>query len=318
MNRKILFSATLVPAFALAWAAASASAQQGDAPFRIAETGKSFSRLSEAVAAIGDAQGTILIAPGTYTECAIQQAGHVAFRAEVPGRVIFDGGICEGKAALVLRGRSAAVDGIIFQRMMVADKNGSGIRLEKGNLTVTRSIFRNSEQGILTAADPRGQIIIDQTTFSGLGRCDGGFACAHSIYIGDYGSLTVTRSRFERGNGGHYVKSRSAQATIQNNAFDDSRGKATNYMIDLPAGASGVIDKNIFLQGADKENFSAFIAIAAEGKTHESAGLAISGNDAAIAPGVDRNTIFVADWSGDRLMLGANRLGRGLSPFEKR
>jgi hypothetical protein len=170
----------------------------------------------------------------------------------------------------------------------------------------------------LTAADPSGEIVIDQSTFSGLGRCDGGYSCAHSIYIGDYGALTVTRSRFERGNGGHYVKSRAARAIIQNNAFDDTRGKATNYMIDLPAGASGMIDKNVFVQGADKENYSAFIAIAAEGKVRSSAGLAISGNDASIAPGVDRNTIFVADWSGDRLTLGANRLGRGLSPFEKR
>jgi hypothetical protein len=89
-------------------------------------------------------------------------------------------------------------------------------------------------------------------------------------------------------------------------------------MIDLPAGASGIIDKNVFVQGADKENYSAFVAISAEGKVHSSAGLAISGNDASIATGVDRNTVFVADWSGDRLALGANRLGRGLSPFEKR
>jgi hypothetical protein len=299
-------------------ATASASAQSNNAPFVVAETGQGFGTLAQAVAAIGDRQGTIQIAPGTYTECAIQAAGHISYRAELAGKVIFDGGICEGKAALVLRGRSAAVDGIVFQRMAVKDRNGAGIRLEKGNLAVTRSIFRNSEQGILTAADTSGEIVIDQSTFSGLGRCDGGFSCAHSIYIGEYGSLTVTRSRFERGNGGHYVKSRAARAIIQNNAFDDTRGKATNYMIDLPAGASGIIDKNIFVQGADKENFSAFIAVAAEGKVHDSAGLAVSGNDASIATGVDRNTIFLADWSGDRLMLGANRLGRGLSPFEKR
>jgi hypothetical protein len=308
---------SLILSFAVITVATSAIAQSGGA-FQVAESGRSYSRLADAVAAIGDGQGTVLIAPGTYQECAIQQAGHISFRAETPGQVIFDGGICEDKAALVLRGRSAAIDGIIFQRMAVKDKNGAGIRLEKGNLTVTRSIFRNSEQGILTAADPSGQIIIDQSTFSGLGRCDGGYSCAHSIYIGDYGSLTVTRSRFERGNGGHYVKSRAGRAIIQNNAFDDTRGKATNYMIDLPAGASGIIDKNVFVQGADKENYSAFIAVAAEGKVHNSAGLAISGNDASIAAGVNRNTIFVADWSGDRLALGANRLGRGLSPFEKR
>jgi Right handed beta helix region len=296
----------------------AAPAQQGGAPFRIVESGQQFARLADAVAAVGDRQATIEIAPGTYRDCVVQSAGSISFKAVVPGRSIFDGGICEGKAALVLRGRSAAVDGIIFQNMAVPDGNGAGIRLEKGNLAVTRSIFRNSEQGILTAQDPKGEIVIDQSTFSELGRCDRGLACAHSIYIGDFGSLTVTRSRFERGNGGHYVKSRAARAIIQNNAFDDTRGQATNYMIDLPAGASGMISGNVFVQGENKENWSAFIAIAAEGRVRSSAGLAVSGNDASLATGVKRDTIFLADWSGDAIVLGANRLGRGLQPFEKR
>jgi hypothetical protein len=185
----------------------------------------------------------------------------------------------------------------------VPDGNGAGIRLEKGDLAITRSIFRNSEQGILTAEDPSGSITIDQSTFSGLGRCDRGLSCAHSIYIGNYGSLTVTNSRFERGAGGHYVKSRAANAEIRDNAFDDSRGKETNYMIDLPA---------------SKENYSAFITVAPEGKTHDSNNLTIADNDARIAPNVDRETTFLANWSDDRVKLGANRLGRGLKPFEKR
>ena len=195
-------------------------------------------------------------------------------------------------------------DGIVFQRMKVPDRNGAGIHLEKGNLTVTRSIFRDSEEGILTGGDPSGEVVVDQSSFSGLGRCDGEASCAHSIYVGGYGSLTVTRSRFERGNGGHYVKSRAARAIIQNNAFDDSRGKATNYMIDLPNGASGMINRNMFVQGASKENFTAFITIAAEGRTHSSGGLAISGNEASIAPGMNRTSAFVADWSGDRCRWG--------------
>jgi hypothetical protein len=307
----------LIIALSVTALATTASAQGGGA-FTVSETGRSYARLTDAVAAIADGQGTILIAPGTYRECAVQSAGSISYRAQVAGQTIFDGGICEGKAALVLRGRSAAVDGIVFQSMAVPDGNGAGIRLEKGNLDVTRSVFRNSEQGILTAEDPAGEIIIDQSTFSGLGRCDRGLSCAHSIYVGNFGSLTVTRSRFERGNGGHYVKSRAASAIIQNNAFDDTRGKTTNYMIDLPAGASGMINGNVFVQGKDKENYSAFIAVAAEGRVHSSSALAISGNDASIAPGVDRNTIFVAVWGDDRPTLGSNRLGRGLTPFEKR
>ena len=46
--------------------------------------------------------------------------------------------------------------------------------------------------------------------------------------------------------------------------------------------------------------------------------IAINANEASIAPGVNRETVFLADWSGDRLALGGNRLGRGLKPFERR
>lgn len=297
---------------------ATAASAQNAAPFRNAETGRGYNSLQAALDAIGAGEGTIIIAPGSYRQCAVQQAGVVAFRASVPGQAVFDGVTCEGKAAIVLRGAAASVDGIIFQNMRVPDGNGAGIRLEKGNLTVTRAIFRNSEQGILTAEDRAGRINIDQSSFSGLGRCDRGLSCAHSIYIGGYASLTVTNSRFERGNGGHYVKSRAAKVDIRDNAFDDTRGRETNYMIDLPNGAIGSITGNIFVQGQSKENHSAFITVAPEGRQQTSAGLSINANEASIAPGLDRETVFLADWSGDRIALGGNRLGRGLKPVERR
>ena len=318
MSKSHYMIASFVALAALLVSAQDAAAQNSDKPFTVAETGKSYRVLDHAVRAIGNRQGTIIIRPGIYRQCVVQEAGVIAYRAAAIGQVIFDRATCEGKAALVLRGRGASVDGIIFQGMAVDDANGAGIRLETGNLTVTRSIFRNSEQGILTADDPVASIHIDQSTFSGLGRCDRGLSCAHSIYIGNYGSLTVTNSRFERGNGGHYVKSRSARVDIRDNAFDDSRGRATNYMIDLSGGATGTITGNAFVQGKNKENYSAFITVAPEGKAHSSNGLSISNNDARIGPGINRRSVFLADWSGDRVNLGVNRLGPKLKPFERR
>jgi Right handed beta helix region len=310
MNRRF----ALLPILFLA---APLGAQQGSQPFSIEETGQSFWRLSDAVQAIGNGDGTIAMAPGTYRQCAVQRAGRITYRAETPGTVIFDGTTCEGKAALVLGGQAAEVDGIIFQNMRVADRNGSGIRLEQGDLKIVNATFRNSEQGILTANNPAGTIIVDRSTFSGLGGCPDGM-CSHSIYVGEYGRLIVTRSRFERGTGGHYVKSRAARSEISDNSFDDTRGRQTNYMIDLPAGSVGSITRNEFVQGASKENYSAFIAVGAEGITHPSAGLSISNNRASIAPGVNRSTTFVADWTHEPLRLGANVLGQGLKAFDER
>ncbi len=314
-----MFKAALLSTLAITGTLTGTSALgQSRAAFTVIETGRSYGRLADAVNAIGSRQGTIQIAPGRYGECAIQTKGAITYRAAVPGQVIFDGGICEGKATLVLRGQAARVEGLIFQNLGVADGNGAGIRIEKGNLVVFDSLFRNSEQGILSASDGNASIVIDRSTFSGLGRCDRGLSCAHSIYINDYGSLKVTNSRFERGRGGHYVKSRAPRINVSNNSFDDTQGSTTNYMIDLPAGASGAIAGNEFVQGQNKENWSAFIAVAAEGKKYSSANLSINGNNARLGNGVDRNTWFLADWAGDGTKLGTNRLGRGLSPYQRR
>lgn len=269
------------------------------APFTVEESGRSYPRLMDAVYAIGDGVGTIRIAPGRYKDCAVQEKGRVTYRAEKPLTAIFDGGICEGKAVLVLRGRGAAVDGLVFENLQVDDGNGAGIRIEQGPLTVVNSLFRNSEQGILGGGDdPRSDIVIDRSTFRGLGRCDRGLACAHSAYLSAYRSVTVRRSRFEKGTGGHYVKSRAGRILVIDNSFDDSDGRATNYMIDLPEGATGRIARNIFVQGADKENHAAFIAVAAEAQRNSSKGLAIVDNRARQVPGSTWPTALIADWSG--------------------
>jgi len=293
-------------------------AQGSAAPYTIVETGQGFERLQDAVNAIGDTRGTIAIAPGRHEQCAVQTAGQISYLASEPGSAIFDGVTCEGKAALVLRGRSAEVAGLIFENMRVPDYNGSGIRLEAGNLTVAQSWFRDSQQGILTASDTSARMVIDRSTFTRLGTCEGAGGCAHSVYTGDLAHVRITNSRFEQGRGGHYVKSRATRVDIAASSFDDAAGRATNYMIDLPGGATGQISNNWFVQGADKENYSAFIAVAAEGRSHDSSALSIVGNNARLAPGVDRNTVFVADWSGDMGGIGENVLGRGLSRYERR
>ena len=288
------------------------------APFTISETSRSFASLQQAVDAIGAGQGTVVVAPGTYRQCAVQEAGTVTYLAAEPGSAIFERTACEGKAALVLRGKAARIAGLVFRGLAVPDRNGAGIRLERGDLTVAQSWFLDSEQGILTAGDPDGTIVIDKSTFSGLGNCQNEDGCAHSLYVGDYGRLRVTRTRFERGTGGHYLKARARRVEVAANSFDDSAGRGTNYMIDLPEGATGQITNNWFVQGRDKENHSAFIAVGAEEISHSSDGLQIAGNDARLAPDVRRSSAFVADWTGARLAIGPNALGIGLKPFEKR
>lgn len=297
---------------------ASANAQSSGSPFTVAETGRGYGTLQAAVDAIGDQRGTIQIAPGTYRQCAVQDAGVIIYSAIEFGTVTFDRTTCQGKAAFVLRGLGAEIRGITFSNMYVPDGNGAGIRLEKGALNIAYGRFLNSQQGILTANDATGRIFITRSTFSGLGTCENAAGCAHSIYVGRYGSLTVRESRFERGTGGHYVKSRAANNVIENNSFDDAQGRSTNYMIDLPNGSQGAITNNWFIQGRDKENYSAFIALGAKGSQNPTDGFVVRGNEARFVPGLRRRSVFLADWLGANVSLSGNTLASGLTDYERR
>jgi hypothetical protein len=303
----------------LALAAAAATATwplqaQPSGPFTLVEKGEAFATLQEAVDAIGRGSGTIRIAPGRYGDCAVQEAGRIAYVAERRGEAVFDGGACEGKATLVLKGKGARVEGLVFTRVRVPDGNGAGIRLQDGDLAVSYSLFSDGESGILSHDGPPGSIEVDHSTFSGLGENDG----VHSIYIGRYGSLRVTNSRFERGRGGHYVKSRAPRLEVLDSSFDDSRGRRTNYLIDISNGAAGRIAGNVFVHGTGKENYSTMISVAPEGAENRSAGLVIENNVASVAPGFRWSTTFVGDWSGERLEIRNNRLGPKIEMFGRR
>lgn len=305
--RHLILPAALIAAPALA---------QG-APFTVVETGRGYATLDAAVAAVRDGEATILIAPGVYRQCAVQQAGRITFRAVRPGTAIFERVTCEDKAALVLRGRGSVVDGLVFRGYSVNDGNGAGIRTERGDLIVRNAMFLDSQEGIL-GGQPTGQrISIDRSTFSGLGQCDQAVNCSHSIYLANRGGVSVTNSRFDRGTGGHYVKLRTPTVRIEGNSFDDRAGVKTNYMIDLSEGGTGIIARNVFVQGPRKENGSAMIVVAAEKRTYPSAGLRIDGNTASLARGASSRPAFVVDFAGG-VAAGANRLGAGIRAYERR
>lgn len=293
-------------------------AQPASGAFTVVESGRSYASLQAAVDAVGNARATIRIAPGTYRQCAVQEAGVIVYEAAEPGTVTLAGRACEGKAALVLRGTGAEIRGLTFSGINVADGNGAGIRLEDGSLNVAYGRFENSQQGILTGAIQGSRIYITRSTFSGLGTCENDAGCAHSLYIGDIASLIVRESRFERGTGGHYLKARAAEVVIEGNSFDDAGGRGTNYMIDLPAGSRGRIADNWFVQGRDKENYSAFVALGAEDILHPSAGLRIENNEARFVPGLSRQSAFLADWTGERVVMQGNRLAAGIRQYEAR
>ena len=307
----------LLPLAALLLASASNAAPSG-APFTVLETGEGYWTIQEAVNGVGSGIGTIAIAPGTYRQCAVQEAGRITYRATVPGQVIFEKETCEEKGGFVTRGQFARFEGIIFQDYKVPDFNGAGIRQERGDLEVFNATFKRSEQGILSNNDPKGSIFIDRSTFTELGNCPNDERCSHSVYINRYGKAVVTNSRFEKGRAGHYLKSRAAIDIFKNNSFDDSQGSHTNYHIDMPEGATGEVSGNMFVQGKNKDNYSAIIALGAETVMRPSDGLVVANNDARFAPGAENTTVFLADWQGARVVQTGNKIAPGLKAYERR
>jgi hypothetical protein len=114
------------------------------------------------------------------------------------------------------------------------------------------------------------------------------------------------------------VKSRGPRIEVSDSSFDDSQGHATNYMIDLSNGATGTIARNLFVQGEDKENYSAFISVAPEGRDNVSTGLSVTDNEAGLVPGLRRRTSFVADASGQAINVANNRLDPQIASLERR
>lgn len=315
MAKRVLIAC--VALFAAAPAPAPAVAEEDALPFLHVETGLRYAQLADAVAQIGE-QGTIRIVPGRYHQCAVHNGGALRLEAEQAGRAVLDGTLCEGRAALVLRGKRTEIDGIIFQNMRSEDGGGAGIRLERGALTVRNAMFNNSNIGISAGADPAATIRIDRSTFSGLGPCTATQGCGAAIDASFYGTVIVTRSLFEKGQGGHYLRSRAMRIEISGSRFDDSDGKNMRHMIELPVGATGEIRSNAFVRGRGTREAEALIAIATLSRDNISDGLFITDNRAGFASGAPQISTFVRDHSGERVTVAGNALESGILSRELR
>jgi hypothetical protein len=267
-------------------------------PFML-QSGGSFAKLAQAVRAARDSD-TITILPGVYEDCAVISRGNLTLRAMVPGSVTLSRKICEGKAGLVLRGETATIEGLHFTGYTANDGNGAGIRLEKGDLEVSSSLFDDSDTGVISGNGQPGQATIEKSIFRRLGRCRPD-NCSHSVYMGRFAALTVRESLFEQGRGGHYIKARVKQVDIRDNLIDDSQGTRTNYLIDLPEGATGEIRGNALIKGTQGDNKCCAIVVSAEFRDNDASVLI---DDNQFANLGDRPVILLGDYKGQA------RLGR--------
>jgi hypothetical protein len=195
-------------------------------------------------------------------DVAVWQQSNLTLRA-IGGRVrlIASGADAEGKGIWVLRGGQISVEGFDFLGARVSDRNGAGIRLEKGSLTVTNCGFQENENGILTSNNPDVVLKIINSEFGHNGAGDGQ---SHNLYVGRIKHLHVSGSYFHHARVGHLLKSRAAESfVLYNRLVDGAKGEAS-YELEFPSGGVAYVIGNVIEQAPTTDNYH-LISFGAEG-----------------------------------------------------
>ncbi len=185
-----------------------------------------------------------------------------------------------GKAIWTINGENVKIQNIEFSGARVPDKNGAGIRLQKGSLTVDNCYFHGNEMGLMTSNNPAVNLYIYNSEFSNntqdyavTGKL------SHNIYVGNIALFVMENSISRGAQYGHAVKSRAQNNVIKNNRIFDERAISASYLIDLPNGGKAYIENNYLFKNKGAQN-NAFISYGAEGMKHNENSLTIQLNTA--------------------------------------
>jgi hypothetical protein len=187
-----------------------------------------------------------------------------------------------GKGTWVVTGNDTTVENVEMYGAKVPDANGAAIRLEGTNFTLRNSFFHDNENGILTNANTKSDILIEYSEFGHNGHGDGQ---SHNLYISHVNSLTFRYSYSHDANVGHNLKSRANTNTIiysrfSSNAPGKTGSTATgqpSYEINLPNAGTAYIIGNVIQQPAANRN-AAMVAYGEEGATNPTQDLYVINN----------------------------------------
>jgi hypothetical protein len=225
-------------------------------------SGRPLARPSDAARVARDGD-IVEIEAGTYDgDTAVWRQSGLTIRG-VGGRAHLraNGAHAEEKGIWVIKGSNTTIESIEFSGASVRHRNGAGIRLEGPGLIVRDCYFHDNENGILTGANAKSDILIERSEFARNGFGDG---YSHNLYIGTVRSFTLRYSYVHRAVVGHNVKSRALRNEITYNRIMDENDGRSSYAIDLPNGGLSYVIGNAIQQGPATEN-DAVVAYGAEG-----------------------------------------------------
>ncbi len=281
---------------------------------RILHVGKGQEFPTVAAAARKAQDGDIVeIEAGTYwRDVATWTQNKLTLRG-VHGRVrlMAAGAAAEGKAIWVFRGGDFLVENIEFSGARVADKNGAGIRFEKGRLVVRNCVFSGNEMGLLTSNDRSAELEIESSEFGANDFDDA--RNHHHLYAGEIARLRVTSSYFHHGRAGHLLKSRAKENFIFYNRLTDELGGRASYEMEFASGGIAYVVGNIVQQSATSEN-PHLISFGAEGYVWPRNELYLVNNT--LVDDKSRNGIFLRVAPGAQRLVAANNLLIGNGKLE--
>ena len=169
--------------------------------------------------------------------------------------------IPNGKAIWIIRGGNTTIENVEFSGAKVEDKNGAGIRHERGHLRLRNTFFHDNEFSILTGSELGSTLYVESSRIWNQKRDD---RYSHGIYVGALERFTIRDSHIMGTDQGHQIKSRALENHIAFNRIEDSLQANSSRLIDLPnCGLSYVVGNTMFKSGMT-ENISA-IGYGAEG-----------------------------------------------------
>lgn len=253
-----------------------ANAQPTGALTRVIRVGPEHAtRTIAAAASLARDGDTVEIEAGDYLgDVAVWKQNDLTIRG-VGGRarLVASGASAEGKGIWVMRGGTFTVENIEFTGARVPDKNGAGIRFERGRLVIRNCRFLDNENGILTGGGD-AELTIENSEFGHNGAGDG---YSHNLYAGAMRRLRVTGSYFHHAKVGHLLKSRAAENHILYNRLTDEKGGRASYELEFPNGGIAYVIGNIIEQSATTEN-STIVSFGAEGYKHPASELYLVNN----------------------------------------
>ena len=186
-----------------------------------------------------------------------------------------DGRSAERKGIWVIRQGDFTIENIEFRDARGADAVGSGIRLERGTLTVRGCVFLNNEIGLMTANTPATRLTIEDSEFGNAPTDRGGLH--HLLYVGEIENFEVRGSYFHTGHVGHLLKSRARKSTVKYNLLADGPLGEASYEMDFPNGGDVLLVGNTVVQSRASRN-PVVIAFGAEGNTWKDSRLRLGHN----------------------------------------